>query len=84
MYSSYVTIPSYYILFGMPSLHLFTFLMFFKSCGKINWGQVICPLYRGSPLFGGSVIIGVYRQCSGKRKSKPLVSFASNKQLFSM
>ena len=27
-------------------------------CGKINWGQVICPLYRSSPLFGGSVIRG--------------------------
>ena len=26
--------------------------------GKINWGQVTCPLYRGSPLFGGSVIRG--------------------------
>ena len=48
------------ILFGMPSLHLFTFVMFFKSCGKINRGQVICPLYRGSPLFGGSVIRGFY------------------------
>ena len=26
--------------------------------GKINRGQVICPLYRGCPLFGGSVIRG--------------------------
>ena len=26
--------------------------------GKINQGQVSCPLYRGFPLFGGSVIRG--------------------------
>ena len=26
------------ILFGMPSLHLFTFLMFFKSCDVIVFG----------------------------------------------
>ena len=26
--------------------------------GKINRGQVTCPLYRGCPLFGGSVIRG--------------------------
>ena len=26
--------------------------------GKINWGQVSRPLYRGCPLFGGSVIRG--------------------------
>ena len=26
--------------------------------GKINRGQVICPLYRGCPLFGGSIIRG--------------------------
>ena len=28
------------ILFGMPSLHLFTFLMFFKSCFYIFFGPV--------------------------------------------
>ena len=26
--------------------------------GKINRGQVSCPLYRGCPLFGGSIIRG--------------------------
>ena len=30
----------------------------FEFYGKINRGQVICPLYRGCPLFGGSVIRG--------------------------
>ena len=28
----------------------------FEMYCKINRGQVSCPLYRGSPLFGGSVI----------------------------
>ena len=28
----------------------------FEIYGKINRGQVSCPLYRGCPLFGGSVI----------------------------
>ena len=30
----------------------------FSEVENVNQGQVICPLYRGSPLFGGSVIRG--------------------------
>ena len=30
----------------------------YKFYGKINQGQVSRPLYRGCPLFGGSVIRG--------------------------
>ena len=30
----------------------------YQCYGKINQGQVICPLYRSCPLFGESVIIG--------------------------
>ena len=36
----------------------------YQYYGKINRGQVICLLYRGCPLFGGSVILNVYATCT--------------------
>ena len=38
--------------------------------GKINQGQVICPLYRGCPLFGMSVIRRFTVYCRGAVSGK--------------
>ena len=42
---------------------------------KINWGQVNHPLYRGGPLFGGSVIRGFTAQ---NTNSVSLSSYETN------
>ena len=44
------------ILFGMPSLHLFTFLMFFKSCNIL--GHAHLPLtHTPRPIIPDEIVI---------------------------
>ena len=51
-----------FVQFAVIWVHLFVHYQWlsvsreFKFYGKVDWGNVVHPLYRGCPFFGGSVI----------------------------
>ena len=46
--------------------------------GKINWGQVRHPLYRGCLLFGGSVFLYTIDKGLGKKHGQHFISMVAS------